>query len=73
MEVLDKVLDVLEKHYEYNIKEQVYYSVTFPINNPEYAGYGRCLSDELLQQLLLAFPELYAPRHFSQEPKDLFA
>ena len=59
MEVLDTILDAMEAHYGYNIKEQVYYSVTFPLNNPECAGYGRSLNDEILQQLLLAHPEVY--------------
>ncbi len=65
MEVLDKILDEMEKHYGYNIKEQVYYSVSFPLNiDNEYTGTplvgkGRCLNDEVLQQLLLAFPEVY--------------
>jgi len=59
MEVLDTVLDAMEKHYGYNIKEQVYYSVNFPLNQSDLSGYGRCLNDERLQQILLAFPELY--------------
>jgi len=65
MEVLDKILDEMEKHYGYNIKEQVYYSVSFPLNiDNEYTGTplvgkGRCLNDEVLQQLLLAYPEVY--------------
>lgn len=59
MEVLDRILDAMEKHYGYNIKEQVYYSVNFPLNDPDFHGYGRCLNDERLQQILLAFPELY--------------
>jgi hypothetical protein len=65
MEVLDTILDALSAHYGYNIKEQVYYSVTFPMNEiNEYtgepmAGYGRCLNDEILQKLLLAYPEVY--------------
>jgi len=65
MEVLDNILDEMEKHYGYNIKEQVYYSVSFPLNiDNEYTGTplvgkGRCLNDEVLQQLLLAFPEVY--------------
>lgn len=59
MEVLDNVLDAMEAHYGYNIKEQVYYSVTFPLNAPECAGYGRRLNDEVLQKLLLAYPEAY--------------
>ena len=65
MEVLDRILDEMEKHYGYNIKEQVYYSVAFPHNEPcPYtgelpAGYGRSLNDEVLQKLLLSFPEVY--------------
>lgn len=63
-EVLDTILDAMEKHYGYNIKEQVYYSVNFPLNDTDhegkpFPGYGRCLNDERLQQILLAFPELY--------------
>jgi hypothetical protein len=41
METLDQILDVMGKHYGYNIKEQVYYSVALPLNDPECAGYGR--------------------------------
>ena len=65
MELLDTLLDNMEKHYGYNIKEQVYYSVRFPLNeicqytNKPMAGYGRCLNDEILQKLLLAHPEIY--------------
>ena len=65
MEVLDRILDEMEKHYGYNIKEQVYYSVAFPHNEPCHytgelpAGYGRSLNDEVLQKLLLSFPEVY--------------
>jgi hypothetical protein len=59
MEIVDQVLDVLSHHYGYNIKEQVYYSVQFPLNDPECAGYGRELNDEVLQKLLLSFPEVY--------------
>ena len=68
-EVLDQILDVMSEHYGYNIKEQVYYSVTFPNNTLYYspdgkppAGYGRMLNDEVLQQLLLAYPEVYETR-----------
>lgn len=65
MEVLDRILDEMGKHYGYDIKEQVYYSVKFPLNELDdrtgkpFAGYGRSLNDEILQQLLLAFPEVY--------------
>jgi hypothetical protein len=62
---LDQILDVMGKHYGYNIKEQVYYSVKFPTNEIDkdtgfpYEGYGRSLNDDRLQLLLLAHPELY--------------
>ena len=65
MEVLDRILDEMSKHYGYNIKEQVYYSVEFPLNELDdrtgkpFAGYGRSLNDKVLQQLLLTFPEVY--------------
>ena len=65
MGVLDNILDAMEEHYGYNIKEQVYYSVAFPMNEicqytkEPLAGYGRCLNDEILQKLLLAYPEIY--------------
>ena len=59
MEIVDQVLDVLSHHYGYNIKEQVYYSVAFPLNHPESSSYGRELNDEVLQKLLLSFPEVY--------------
>lgn len=59
MEVLDKILDAMEAHYGYNIKEQVYYSVAFPLNDPDCAGYGRSLNDAVLQKLLLSYPEVY--------------
>ena len=65
METLDQFLDVLSKHYGYNIKEQVYYSVAMPINGVSpytgevMAGSERSLNDEVLQQLLLAYPEVY--------------
>jgi hypothetical protein len=59
MEVLDRILDAMEVHYGYNIKEQVYYSVNFPLNEEGFAGYGRSLNDEILQKILLAYPEVY--------------
>lgn len=79
MQVLDRILDEMEKHYGYSIKEQVYYSVEFPINEIDdrtgqpFAGYGRCLNDQMLQQLLLAFPEVYETTSFVKPAKDLFA
>ena len=65
MQILDQILDAMNDHYGYDIKEQVYYSVRFPMNDIDkhtgvpYAGYGRCLNDEKLQLLLLSHPELY--------------
>jgi hypothetical protein len=77
MDVLDRILDELGNHYGYNIKEQVYYSVQFPLNELDdrtgkpFAGYGRSLNDDVLQQLLLAHPEVYEtfPTH---KPKNVF-
>jgi hypothetical protein len=75
MEMLDQILDSLNEHYGYDIKEQVYYSVKFPLNevNPDthkpYAGYGRSLNDDVLQQLLLAHPEVYDTVPFGYESK----
>lgn len=64
MALVDKFADMLSYHYGYNIKEQIYYSVQFPINcrdenGKELSGYGRELNDEKLQLLLLTHPELY--------------
>lgn len=73
IETLDQILDVMGKHYGYNIKEQVYYSVAYPLNDPDCAGYGRSLNDEVLQQLLLAHPEVYESQMFGQPAKDVFA
>jgi len=79
MEVLDRILDEMSKHYGYNIKEQVYYAVEFPLNEVDertgkpFAGYGRCLNDQMLQQLLLAFPEVYETLPFNKPTKDFFA
>lgn len=75
LEVLDRILDAMGKHYGYNIKEQVYYSVPFPLNDTDdrtgepFPGYGRCLNDERLQQVLLAFPELYLSAGWSSNPE----
>lgn len=74
MEVLDTILDKMEVHYGYNIKEQVYYSVNFPLNDTDdkgnpFPGYGRCLNDERLQQILLAFPELYVSGGWGDYPE----
>ena len=58
-DTLDQILDVMGDHYGYNIKEQVYYSVHFPLTIEGVAGYSRMLNDEVLQKLLLAYPEVY--------------
>ena len=70
--VIDKILDEMSKHYGYDLKSQVYYSVTCPINDifPEKAG--RMLNDEILQQLLLAFPEVYERDAQWNKPKNVF-
>jgi hypothetical protein len=72
-DVLDQILDVMGEHYGYNIKEQVYYSVQFPLNSEGMPGHGRMLNDEVLQQLLLAFPEVYKAGTFNQPSVDIFA
>jgi hypothetical protein len=65
MGVLDTILDAMNAHYGYNIKEQVYYSVKFPMNgicpytDEPFPGHGRSLNDDVLQKLLLAYPEVY--------------
>ena len=59
VEIVDQLLDVIGAHYGYNIKEQVYYSVHMPLNIEGEAGFGRCLNDEVLQKLLLSYPEVY--------------
>jgi len=59
IEVLDQILDAMEVHSGCSIKERVYYSVEYPLNEPELAGYTRCLNDEVLQKLLLSYPEVY--------------
>jgi hypothetical protein len=77
MNTVDTILDVLSKHYGYDIKSQVYYSVAFPLNQIceytelPYAGYGRSLNEDILQQLLLAYPEVYEVDHenFKLTPK----
>lgn len=59
VEIVDSFLDELEKHFGYNIKDHVYYSLHHPMNLPELSAYGRQLNDERFQLLLLAHPELY--------------
>ena len=65
MHLVDKFADMLSYHYGYNIKEQIYYAVKFPLNyidadGVESPGYGRELNDDKLQLLLLTHPELYS-------------
>jgi hypothetical protein len=72
--VVEQILDVLSDHYGYDIKSQVYYAVEVPTNdifNGE--AQGRKLNDGVLQQLLLAFPEVYERNENFGEAKDIFA
>ena len=72
--VVEQILDVLGEHYGYDIKSQVYYAVEVPTNdifNGE--AQGRKLNDGVLQQLLLAFPEVYERNENFGEAKDIFA
>lgn len=71
MHLVDKFADMLSHHYGYNIKEQIYYAVKFPLNyidsdGVECPGYGRELNDDNLQLLLLTHPELYSPSSFEE-------
>ena len=71
MHLVDKFADMLSYHYGYNIKEQIYYAVKFPLNyvdddGVECAGYGRELNDDKLQLLLLTHPELYSSSGFEE-------
>lgn len=61
LHILDQVIDVLSEHYGYDIKSQVYYAVQFPTNSDEVAGFERQINYDILQQLLLAYPEAYHP------------
>lgn len=71
--VVEQILDVLSEHYGYDIKSQVYYAVEFPTNDLEGEGKGRKLNDGVLQQLLLAFPEVYERNEEFGKVKDIFA
>ena len=74
IDVVEQILDVLGQHYGYDIKSQVYYAVEVPTNdifNGE--AQGRKLNDGVLQQLLLAFPEVYDRNENFGEAKDIFA
>ena len=59
MHVVDRFADMLSYHYGYDIKEQIYYAVKFPLNMEGEPGYGRSLNDDRLQLLLLANPDTY--------------
>ena len=72
--IVEQILDVLSEHFGYDIKSQVYYAVEIPTNdifNGE--AQGRKLNDDILQQLLLAFPEVYERNENFGEAKDIFA
>lgn len=72
IEVLETVIGELEKHYGYNIREQVYYAVKLPLNHEDFGAQGRELNDEVLQQLLLAFPEVYERNKVWDQPANVF-
>ena len=72
IEVLEQIIGELEKHYGYNIREQVYYSVNFPMNHEGFRTRGRELNDDVLQQLLLAFPEVYERNKVWDQPANVF-
>ena len=71
--IVEQILDVLSEHFGYDIKSQVYYAVEIPTNDLEGEGKGRKLNDGVLQQLLLAFPEVYERNENFGEAKDIFA
>jgi hypothetical protein len=72
--VVERILDVLGQHYGYDIKSQVYYAVEVPTNDMfDGEARGRKLNDGVLQQLLLAFPEVYERNENFGEAKDIFA
>ena len=70
--VIDKILDEMSKHYGYDLKSQVYYSVACPVNDIFPEKVGRMLNDDILQQLLLAFPEVYERDAQWNNPKNVF-
>jgi hypothetical protein len=72
IEVVEKILEKLGEHYGYDIKSQVYYAVDVPTNDAPLEGQGRKLNDGVLQQLLLAFPEVYERNAKFGETKNLF-
>ena len=73
IEVVEQILEKLGEHYGYDIKSQVYYAVELPTNEITGEAQGRKLNDGVLQQLLLAFPEVYERNENFGEAKDIFA
>ena len=71
--VLDKILDEMNKHYGYDIKSQVYYVVDFPTNDLHPNKRGRMLNAQVLDQVSLAFPEIFERNPKWNEPKNIFA
>jgi hypothetical protein len=71
--VLDKILDEMNKHYGYDVKSQVYYVVDFPTNDLYPNKRGRMLNAEVLDQVSLAFPEIFERNPKWNEPKNIFA
>lgn len=59
MQILEDVIKVLETHYEYDIKSQVYYGVKFPVFDHNHSpAPGRELDHKILMDLLSRYPEI---------------
>ena len=71
--VLDRILDAMSEHYGYDIKSQVYYVVDCPVNDVYPDKQGRMLNAQVLDQLLLAFPEVYERDAVWGQTKNIFA
>lgn len=70
--IVEEILTKLSDHFGYDIKSQVYYAVEIPTNDIAGEGQGRKLNDAVLQQLLLAFPEVYERNAKFGEVKNVF-
>lgn len=57
--VVESFLQFLEGHYGYNIREQVYYSVAMPFNDPNASrAVGREMNRQVFEKLLADNPDL---------------
>jgi len=57
--VVESFLQFLEGHYGYNIREQVFYSVAMPFNDPnESRASGREMDRTVFEKLVLENPDL---------------